>query len=74
MPPDRALGPDSFTKRFYREAWGIIKADLVNSFNALWSLDAKSFHLLNCAQMVLLRKVQSPTRLKNYKPISLITT
>jgi len=72
LPLDRAPGPDGFTGRFYRDAWDIIKDDIVNAFNALWSLDARSFHLLNGAQMVLLRKTQSPTRLQDYRPISLI--
>jgi hypothetical protein len=49
MPPDRAPGPDGFTGLFYRVAWDSIKADVVNAFNALWSLDARSFHLLNDA-------------------------
>jgi hypothetical protein len=44
----------------------------VNAFNALWSLDARSFHLLNDALMILLWKTSSPTRLKDYRPISLM--
>lgn len=64
-------GPDGFTGRFYKVAWGIIKHDVVRVFNALSSLDARSFHLLNDALMVLLRKKDDPTRLKDYRPISL---
>jgi hypothetical protein len=44
----------------------------VCAFNALWSLDACSFHLLNDAVMILLRKKETPTQLKDYRPISLI--
>lgn len=51
IPPDRAPGPDGFTGLFYRVAWGIIKHDVINAFNALWSLDARRFHLLNEALM-----------------------
>lgn len=43
-------------------AWPIIKDDVISAFNALWSLDARSFYLLNSA----------PTRLKDYRPISLM--
>jgi hypothetical protein len=49
LPPDRAPGLDGFTGRFYKVAWGVIKQDIINVFNALWSLDARSFHLLNDA-------------------------
>lgn len=72
LPADRAPGPDGFTGSFYRAAWEIIKPDIVNAFNALWSLDARSFHLLNDALMILLRKTSSPTRLKDYRPINLM--
>lgn len=53
LPPDRASGPDGFSGRFYKAAWGIIKHDVINAFNALWSLDFRSFHLLNDALMIL---------------------
>jgi hypothetical protein len=35
LPPDRAPGPDGFTSRFYKVAWGVIKQDIINVFNAL---------------------------------------
>lgn len=72
LPVDRAPGPDGFTGLFYRAAWTIIKQDVISAFNALWSLDARSFHLLNDTLMILLRKNQAPTRLKDYRPISLM--
>ena len=49
-----------------------IKADIINAFNALWSLDARSFSLVNDALMILLRKTEAPTRLRDYRPISLM--
>lgn len=40
MPSDRAPGPDGFINGlFYKVAWQIIKADVLNAINALWSLD-----------------------------------
>ena len=72
LPSDRTPGPDGFPGMFYKAAWSIIKHDVLNAFNALWSLDARSFYLLNDALMVLLRKNNAPTRLKDYRPISLI--
>lgn len=72
LPSDCAPGPDGFPGMFYKAAWPIIKHDVLNAFNALWSLDARSFYLLTDKLMVLLRKNNAPTRLKDYRPISLI--
>ena len=72
MPPGRAPGPDGFNSLFYKVAWPIIKQDVVNALNVLWSLDARSFHLLNDALMILLRKNLAPSRLKDFRPIALI--
>jgi hypothetical protein len=72
LPPDRAPGPNGFSGRFYEATWGIIKQDVINAFNALWSLDYRSFHLVNDALMILLRKKEAPTALRDYKPISLM--
>jgi len=71
-PSNRAPGPDGFTAAFYKAAWPIIKADVMNAFNALWSLDARSLHLINDALMVLLRKNNALAALKDYRPISLM--
>lgn len=71
-PSNRAPGPDGFTIEFYRACWTIIKADVMNAFHALWSLDARSLHLINDALMVLLRKKDTPDGLRDYRPISLM--
>lgn len=68
----RAPGPDGFTGLFYKTAWEIIKPDVVNVFNAFWSMDMRSLYLLNDATMVFLRKCPTPTKLGDYRPISLI--
>jgi hypothetical protein len=72
IPNDRAPGPDGFTGRFYKAAWAIIKEDVVAVFNSFWALDRRNFQLLNTANMVLLRKTAAPSRLKDYRPISLM--
>jgi len=56
LPNDKALGPDGFTGLFYKKAWGTIKMDVMNAFNAFWSLDCRSFNHLNDAYMILLKK------------------
>jgi len=72
LPSDRAPGPDGFSGIFYKMTWGTIKQDIINAFNALWSLDGRSFHHLNGALMILLQKKQQPTLVTDYRPISLI--
>lgn len=67
-PSDKYPGPDGFTGLFYKTAWPIIKHDVVRAFNALWSLDSRSFYLVN----VLLQKKQEAQDIRNYRPISLI--
>lgn len=72
LPSDKAPGPDDFTGLFYKIAWPIIKNDIVAAFNAFWALDGRSFHLLNDAFMVLLRKKVDAVEIKDYRPISLV--
>ena len=72
MPTDKAPGPDGFTGLFYRTAWPIIKGDIIRAFQAIWSLDGRSFYLVNQAFMVLLRKKQDACVVGDYRPISLI--
>ena len=72
MPSDKAPGPDGFTGLFYKTAWPIVKGDILRAFHALWSLDGRSFYLVNQAYMVLLRKKHAPSGIGDYRPISLI--
>jgi hypothetical protein len=72
MPNDKAPGPDGFTALFYKKAWDIIKQDVMLAVNAFWALDYRSFHHLNDAYMILLKKKSNPAVIKDYRPISLI--
>lgn len=72
LPNDKAPGPDGFTVRFYKKTWGVIKHDILEAFNAFWAMDMRSFHLLNDAYVVLLKKKEQAAELKDYRPISLI--
>jgi len=72
LPGDRAPGPDGFSGLFYKKCWHIIKDDIMHAFNAFWALDYRSFHHLNEAFMILLRKKEQPSEISDYRPISLI--
>lgn len=72
LPNERAPGPDGYTGLFYKTAWPIIKFDILAAFNAFWSLDYRSFHLLNDAFMILLKKKPAPLEIRDYRPISLM--
>lgn len=72
MPSDKAPGPHGFTGMFYKRAWPIIKIDILNAFNAFWSMDFRSFNLVNEAYMILLHKKDDPEEIRDCRPISLI--
>src|SRR6185503_7792321 len=72
MPTDKAPGPDGFSGLFFRSAWLIIKGDIMRAFHAIWSLDGRSFYLVNQAYMVLLRKKPDASTIGDYRPNSLI--
>jgi hypothetical protein len=72
MLPDKSPGPDGFTSRFLQASWSIIRPDIMQAFDALWRMDARSFHAVNEALTVLLPKSDAPATIKDYRPISLI--
>jgi hypothetical protein len=72
LPLDKAPSPDVFRGRFYRSAWSIIKRDVIHAFDALSSMDCRSFHHLNDALLIFLPKSPDPVSLGDYRPISLI--
>jgi hypothetical protein len=72
MLNDKAPGPDGLTGLFYEKTWEIIKGDIMNAFNAFWSLDSRSFNHLNDAYMILLKKKEHPGEIRDYRPISLV--
>ena len=50
----------------------LLQEDIVNVFNALFDIDARSFHLVNGAILILLSKSAEAKGIRDYKPISLI--
>jgi hypothetical protein len=72
LPPDKALGPDGFTGRFYRAAWQIIKVDFMAVVGRMMQGDINKLHLLNSAYITLLPKTAAAIEVKDYRLISLI--
>jgi hypothetical protein len=72
LQSDKAPGSDGFTGRFYQSAWPVIKHDILQEFNAFWSLDHHNFYLVNQACVVLLCKKADVVEVKDFCPIALI--
>jgi len=48
------------------------KLDVMDAFNTFWSQDSRSFHHINDAFMVHLKKKEHLEEIRDYRPISLI--
>lgn len=68
---DKAPGPDGFNFKFIKSAWEIVKHDIYEIVHNFWA----SAHLpkgCNTAYITLIPKVENPTSLKDYRPISMV--
>ena len=72
LPSDKAPGPDGFTSKFYKTCWQIIKVDMMAAISAIWSRKFGNFEQLNSAYITLLPKKEEATRVKDFRPISLV--
>jgi hypothetical protein len=72
LPPYKAPDLDGFMGCFLQAAWPVIKRDFLRALAAIWSLDNRSLFLLNQAYMVLLRKKPNTSKIRDFRPISLI--
>jgi hypothetical protein len=73
MDPDKALGPDRFSNRFYRSFWDIIKRDLKKMLN--YTLHKKKIRgATNSTFLVLIPKDSNPSNFSRFHPISLCSS
>ncbi|XP_071689159.1 uncharacterized protein [Rutidosis leptorrhynchoides] len=68
---DKAPGPDGFTFLFIKKIWDIIKVDLLRSVTAAFNERKLPFRS-SSAFITLVPKVDNPTLIKDFRPISLI--
>lgn len=67
---DRAPGPDGLTVHFYQECWDIIGPDVTKEIKEFF----ETSHMkkgINHTNICMIPKVEKPTTLSNYRPISL---
>ena len=72
LPSDKALVPDGFTRKFFKTCWDIIKEEIMLVINNFSTLQARSLHWLNSANIALVPKKDGAEEISDFRPISLI--
>lgn len=72
LPNEKSPGPDGYTGLFYQKCWEIIKPELLNALAKFCTGNSQNLEKLNTAIVTLIPKKESPTLLKDYRPISLV--
>ena len=73
IPGNKALGPYGFRSHFYRDAWNIIKDDVINVIIDVLN-NRKMLKELNNTVITLIPKTKCPTNLTEFRPISYCNT
>ncbi|GJU82334.1 hypothetical protein Tco_1284699 [Tanacetum coccineum] len=69
MGNDKSPGPDGFTAAFFKEAWDIVFGDVTKAIQEFF-MNGCLLKELNHTIIALIPKVQSPSRINDYRPIS----
>lgn len=72
LPPDKALGPDGFTGRFFRACWSISKLDVMRVVEAFSHGDTHGVERINCSLATLIPKKEGAMQIQDFYPVSLI--
>jgi hypothetical protein len=71
LPLDKAPGQDGFNELFLKKCWHIIKQDVYNLCMDFFT-GKVDLQAINNSFITLVRKVNTPTNLNEFRPISLI--
>ena len=69
---NKSPGPDGFTIEFIKHFWDLFKGDMVEAFND-FAKRPKLPKGFNTTFITLIPKIHSPTEVKDFRPISLIS-
>ena len=69
----KAPGPDGFSSRFFKAAWGIIGNDVCAAVSSFFE-SGSMLREINCTVIALVPKVPNPGSMHDYRPISCCNT
>ncbi|GKA91486.1 putative RNA-directed DNA polymerase [Tanacetum coccineum] len=69
MGDDKSPGPDGYSAAFFKEAWSIVGDDVIKAIREFFT-NGKLLKELNHTIIALIPKVQAPSRINDYRPIS----
>lgn len=73
LPCDKSPGPDGFSNEFLKKCWSVIKNDFYNLCAAFHDEEV-CLQSINGTFITLIPKVDGPTRINDYRPISLLNS
>ena len=68
---DKAPGFDGFNFKFIKEMWDVIKEEIYESVMEFF-VDGRTVRHLNVTWVTLIPKVENPTSIEDYRPISMV--
>lgn len=72
LPSEKAPGPDGFIGAFFKQAWDIIKIDMLQAVTFFGDLGYSRLQDLNSAHICLIPKKTDALKVEDFRPISLI--
>lgn len=72
LPSEKSPGPDGFIGAFFKQAWDIIKTDLIQAVSFFGDMGCARLQELNSAHICLIPKKADATKAEDFRPISLM--
>jgi hypothetical protein len=70
---NKAPDPDGFNAGFFKRIWHIVREDVINAFSSFFQTH-RILKEMNATSISLIPKVDNPTRLTDFRPISCCNT